>query len=460
MSPLYNPLFLLKILKSYLIDIDRLKHLSEEQLRRFQDKKLRQMVRFAYTVPMYHDLYKKAQVHSSDIRGINDITKLPLISKNKFRSYSKKQIRSSQTKEHHLLTVATSGTSGKKLTLYVDWFDIIMGLFGYLRVLRTYGINWRKDRISIIGDFQPHTAESGYINRGINTRMTPRFLTKNIQWLDTNDPPPKVNQALNSFQPVFIGGYVGMLGHLALLKEQGKAPHLQPQLIASTGAVLDPSLKEYIKTIFQAPVIEAYGATETGPIAYECPSGLYHVLSDLLYLEYHKDGRPVASHQAGHLITTKLYGGGTPIIRYTAINDVVAPDFAAHPCGLAGEHIHRIYGRDDLALYFPEGKALLPASISTIFSKLLYQLKTNKLKDVKITQNSLTDLTIECLFDPTLRTQPPAPKDILTFIKQEFERKLGAEIEITVREVQQLPKKEARISSTVDPQNIDIKQYM
>ena len=41
MNPFYNPFFLLKILKSYLRDIDRLDRFSEEKLHLFQDKQKR-----------------------------------------------------------------------------------------------------------------------------------------------------------------------------------------------------------------------------------------------------------------------------------------------------------------------------------------------------------------------------------------------------------------------------------
>ena len=55
------------VLKSYFFDIDRLRRMNEDQLRRYQDRCLRHMVFFAYTVPLYHDTYKDAGVHPSDI---------------------------------------------------------------------------------------------------------------------------------------------------------------------------------------------------------------------------------------------------------------------------------------------------------------------------------------------------------------------------------------------------------
>ncbi len=60
-----------------------------------------------------------------------------------------------------------------------------------------------------------------------------------------------------------------MLGHLAVLKTQGYGKHVQPKLIASTGALLDPNLKKFIEETFETKVFEVYGATETGPIAYQ-----------------------------------------------------------------------------------------------------------------------------------------------------------------------------------------------
>jgi len=87
MNPFYNPIFLSKIAKAYLFDIQRLKKISDVKLKRYQDHQLKKMVRFAYTVPLYHDKYKKARVHPNDISGIKDLRKLPLISKEDIKQY-------------------------------------------------------------------------------------------------------------------------------------------------------------------------------------------------------------------------------------------------------------------------------------------------------------------------------------------------------------------------------------
>ena len=460
MNQFSNPFFLAKILKRYLIDVDRLDRISEDALRRYQDKQLRRLVRFADTVPLYHDKFKKANLQVTDINGIDDLYKLPCVTKDDFKSYYPDGIISSTVRKDSLIEVSTSGTSGKILPLYVDMLDIVMGLFAYMRTLREYDINIWKDRISIIGDFALHTAESGYITRGVQPRFNLSGFFKNIQWLNTNDEPTTVISKINEFQPDFIGGYVGMLGHLAFLKETGLGQNIAPQCIATTGTVLDPFLKSYIEKIFHSRVFEVYGATESGLIGFQCKHGSFHLMSDLIYAEFVKDGQPVSSGEAGEMIVTKFHGTGTPIIRYNAINDIVAPLDGTCACGKTGGLIKRIYGRNDLALYLPGGRVLLPSSFSEIYSRILYELKTNKVKNSKIIQHDLRTLEIQVVIDETLRSVGPSVQEIFQFIKRGFEEKAGPDVQVTVKEVPFVDTSQGpRIISHVDRATYTITHY-
>ena len=460
MNSVYNPLFISKILKTYLVDIDRLKKLNAEKLRKYQDRHLKKMIKFAYTVPLYHDKYKKAHIHPGDIKGIKDIKKLPVVSKEDIKKYYPNGIISSGTSKDKLIEVSTSGTTGKSLSIFVDTFDIVMGLFGYIRAIKEYGINWRKDRLTIIGDFAPNTAESGYIYKWLQPRLNFDFLFKNIQWLDTNDDPKSIIDKINKFKPDFIGGYVGMLGHLALLKEKGLGKDISPKYIASTGGVLDKYLRQFIENTFDAHLFDTYGTTETGPIAFECNQGGYHVMSDLMYLEFLKNGEPVQSGEPGKLIITKLYGGGTPIIRYDAINDIVAPSYDKCNCHLSGDLIEKIYGREDLSLLLPGGIELLPSSFAEIYSKVFYELKTNKIKDTHIIQHSLSKIEIQIVIDEKLRNEGPTVEQIFSLIRTGFQEKVGPDVKITIKEVKKLEKRVARIVSKLDKSKFKINKYI
>ena len=86
MNPFLNPIIIVKTLKSYLLDPSRTKRLTSEQLKHYQDKTFKKIVKYAYNVPIYNEIYKKAGIHPDDIKGIKDIEKLPFITKNDLRN--------------------------------------------------------------------------------------------------------------------------------------------------------------------------------------------------------------------------------------------------------------------------------------------------------------------------------------------------------------------------------------
>jgi phenylacetate-CoA ligase len=459
MNSFYNPIFISKVLKNYLFNIDRQRRFNDEELSKYQNKNFKKMVQFAYTVPLYHQTYKKAGIHPDDIKSIEDIKKLPTVSKYDFKNYYPDGLVSSKIKKSKLIEVTTSGTTGKSLSIYVDMVEIVNGLFGYIRFLREHDINWRKDKLTIIGDFAPHTAETGYIYKGIQSQFCKNLFLKNIQWLNTNDPPEKVMEEIDKFKPDFLGGYTGMLGHLALLKEKGFGQDVSPRIIASTGSSLSKSLKELIERTFNAQVFESYGSTESGPIAFQCRYGKYHIMSDYVYLEFLKDGESVESREAGKVVLTKLFGNGTPIIRYNAMNDIVAPLYEKCNCGLSGILIDKIYGREDIALYSLDGKILLPSSFGEIFSRILYELKTNKLTDLRVIQHSLTKIEIKVVIDEKLRNVGPSVEELFSFLIRNFKEKLGAGVEIQIKEVDKIDRLKPRIISKVDKTKLNITGY-
>ena len=459
MNPFYNPIFLSKIFNRYLFNINRLTKFNEKELNHFKDKALRNIIRYAYSVPLYHDKYKKAGIHPSNINKIKDIEKLPLITKEDIKKYYPNGIISSKIKKEKLLEISTSGTSGKKLAIYQDMYDVVQWFFNHIRVLREYDINWRKDRLTIIADLAPNTIESGFIMRGLLGNLNTNFF-RNMQWLNTNNKPDELIKEINHFKPDFLGGYPGMLGHLALLKEQGHIEKINPKVIASTGGVLDKNLKKLIEETFDAPIFELYGTTETGIIAFQCRDGHYHVMSDLVHLEFLKDFNPVKSKVPGKLIITKLYGNGTPIIRYNAINDIVAPLYEKIECHIIGDLIDRVYGRDDLSLYFSNGRILPPSSISEIFSRVLYELKTTILKDTKIIQNNMNSIDIELVFKEKQKESNLIIEKIFSIIKKGFQEKVGSDIKIEIKKVDKIHLKMSRIVTKVNKKNFEIKQYI
>ncbi|MFI5932232.1 AMP-binding protein [Actinoplanes sp. NPDC051494] len=119
-------------------------------------------------------------------------------------------------------------------------------------------------------------------------------------------------------------------------------PHLRALFVG--GEPLSPARRDRIAAIWDAPVVEEYGATETGSLAGECPHGRLHLWADRALFEVHdpvtgrigRDGR-------GQLVVTPLYREAMPLLRY-AIEDDVEITYADCPCGWVLPAI-RVLGR-------------------------------------------------------------------------------------------------------------------
>ena len=90
MNPFHNPIFLSWILKTYLLEINRLRKLIEEKLK---------------------------------------IGKLPIVSKEDIKNYYPDGIISSRTPKEKLISISTSGTTGKSLTIFSDMYDVVRWFF-------------------------------------------------------------------------------------------------------------------------------------------------------------------------------------------------------------------------------------------------------------------------------------------------------------------------------------------
>ena len=159
MNPYMNPIFLSRLLKSYIVDINRVWNLSTEKMKLYQDKALRKVIKYAYNFPLYHKKYKKLGINYNDIRGIKDIKKLPLITKNDLRDNYPEGIMPKNFDKDNCFILSTSGSSGKPLFFYYDIFSAIKYVEGYMRILRAYGGNWNKSKIGLVIDTKPGSVE-------------------------------------------------------------------------------------------------------------------------------------------------------------------------------------------------------------------------------------------------------------------------------------------------------------
>jgi phenylacetate-CoA ligase len=442
MNQFINPILLVNIAKSYLSDINRLWKLNYEQLQRYQDKKLRKMIRYAYSVPLYHEIYKENKIHPTDIKGIKDIKKLPLICKDELRrNYPDRIIPKNYNKENGFL-ISTSGSTGKPVFVFNDLFTAIKGLIGFARELKAFGGNWKKSRVALLIDLAPGSVEHASFTKSATPFLKKIMKIDNIKYIHVGEETEFILNELNKFQPEFIGSDPNMLRKLAYLKINGKADEINPSCLFSGGAMLDSYTKTYVKKIFGVNLYDTYGTTEGGPVGFECvESGNYHINSDFVFLEFlDKNDEPVPYGKPGKIVVTKLYGGGTPIIRYTGIEDYVIPIKHEECCGITSDMISHIEGRSIELIITPSGKMIAPLGITAIPAAVMDKFRTYKISQFQIIQHKIDEVEILVVIDEKLRNVGPSVEIILKELKDRFQKEIGEDVNLTIKEVKEIEK--------------------
>jgi len=437
-NPFLNPIFSIKAIKSYLTDIDRLWKISPEKLKQFQDKNFRKAVKYAYTVPLYHNKYKEANIHPNDIRGIDDLYKLPKVSKDDIRNAFPEGVIPRNANHNQLWKIRSSGSTGKPLSFYRDTFGLLKDMIYNIRCFKFVNINWNKDRITGIG---PYYSEDRYDyaiqNAIINNLKFFSSSLNSIQHLSYSQGDiEKKLEEINKYKPDYIIGPPIELKALAALKKKGLGINVKPKVIVTSGGMLDEHTRKYIQDAFDCRLVDMYSSVEMSQAAFQCEEGNYHAFSDFLYFEFlDANGDPVSSGEPGHITMTRFFGKGTPFIRYTGLDDVLTPLYETCPCGLHSQLIKRIDGRRVNQIKSPDGRYITPVYFTRGIDAALQNLNTDKVLQYQIVQQKVDKIDILIVVNEDKRNEPPRIEILIEEIKKEYYKLFGDTFEFDIKEV-------------------------
>jgi len=459
MNPFFNPVFAFKALKYYATGVNRVWKLKPEEIKRYQDKALKRALKYAYLVPLYHRKYKEAGIHPDDIHGIDDLYKLPLITKEDLIKGFPDDIVPHGYKKNKAFLVGTSGSSGRPVMMYKDMEYLVIEALGGVRQLKSYGMNWRKTKITNIGDFSiPKTTDEECLRKGLLKNLSTFFSLNNYQNLYTGEEAKNLLKKMDEFKPELIIGYTSVLMGIATLKRKGLGKNVNPKYVVSSGEVLDEYSRNYMQEAFGTNVFNLYATTEGGTIAFECLEGSFHINSDFVHVEIlDKNGQPVNEGEFGSIVITRLYPGGTPIIRYTGLNDIASLDSEHCTCGMNTPLLKNLEGRKRDAIILPDGRIFPPATIPMPLAEAAGKYGTYQIKRFQFVQKALDDIEIRIEIDEEERNKGIDVEKLLDEIRRNYEKLAGEGVKIEVKEVKEVEKPEGATSPPLIISKIDKK---
>ncbi len=459
MNPFLNPIFTAKILFHYLTGVNRAWKYKPEEMKKYQNKAFKKTIKYAYKVPIYRKKYKNAGIHPDDIKGIDDLKKLPLMSKEELIAGFPDEIIPKNYDRNKAYLVGTSGSSGRPVQMYKDMEYISIEALAGVRILKAYNMSWRKTKITNIGDFSiPRTTDEECLRKGLLGNLSAFFSLDNYQNLYAGEKAKNLVKKMEEFKPELLIGYTSVLIGIATLKRKGMGKKIEPKYIISSGEVLDDYSRNYIQEAFNAKVLNLYATTEGGTIAFECLKGNFHINSDFVFVEIlDKNGEPVDEGEFGSIVITRLYPGGTPIIRYTGLNDIASYTCSYCDCGMHTPLLKELMGRKKDAIVLADGRIFPPATIPMPLAEATRKYNTYQIKRFQFVQKSLDDIEIRIEIDEEQRNKNVSVEKLMEEIKENYTKFLGNGINVEIKEVKEVEKPENAISPPLIISKLDKK---
>jgi len=149
-----------------------------------------------------------------------------------------------------------------------------------------------------------------------------------------------------------------------------------------------PHHQDLFDKVFKCPVVDEYGSSENGIIAFQCKEGSMHVMADHLAVEFVDEaGQRVKPGELGRIVITDLNGYAMPLIRYE-IGDMGRYTEQACSCGVTLPVMDIIEGRKEDFIRTREGKLIHAAY-------LCYTLKDDAVHEFKMYQKDLNRFLVQ-----------------------------------------------------------------
>lgn len=383
---------------------------SLDEVKEYQYRKLRELVNIAYYyTEFYKEKYDKASFHPNDLKNLDDISKIPLLTKDEVRHHSEKMV-DKRFDVKSLYKSYTSGTTGKALELYQDkktgsreWASIC---YQWERV----GYKVGDGRIELRGFIQD--------NRDYIYLPDERILRINIIKMSHRN----INKIMKKIKQVnfkFIHGYPSAVFKFAKIIEENKINY-NPEAIMMASEILYDWQIQVIDRVFYCKKIIHYGQAEKVALGAWTSERNYSFIPSYGILEYDKNSK--------ELIATGFLNEVMPLIRYQLTDTVESfSDNLIEKTNILYPVIDDVGGREEDYTYDDKNNLIPPAVVTFPFKQLKF------INAAKIIQNDINDfeLVLESNYNKdNIKLQQEVSELVLDF-KKLYGNKASFKINVT-----------------------------
>ncbi len=367
--------------------------MDEEQIRDMQYRKVASLLEHAYrNVPYYRNKFSEIGFHPGDFKSLADLSLLPILTKEMVRDSAEDFIAENYRRKH-LVTGATSGTTGVSLTLKMDSRLIHLERAFALRQYRWAGLPKRGGRCALLRGDMIVPAEQ---NRPPFWRYDAwdREMWFSAYHVSEASMPYYLNE-LERFDPHIIFAYPSAAYGLSqFAAEAGRKPQNRSLrgVVTSSETFLDFERRK-VAEIFGSKIFDWYGQFERVIFIGTCEAGKYHVFPDYGFAEFLPAGVDEDGIEHHEVVGTGFLNRVMPLIRYRTGDTVTLPERdAACGCGRHFPQVSSIIGRSDDAIVTPDGRRL--STLAHVFKSI------PGIRRAQIVQDTIDTLTVRIVRGP------------------------------------------------------------
>jgi len=392
-----------------------------EQIKQLQLVRLQSLLSYAdKNVPYYKQLFKK-QDFDVEIQSLDDLKKLPFLTKREIRE-NLENLKSSGATD--LMCFNTGGSSGEPLVFFIGNERVSHDVAAKWRATRWWDVDIGDTEVVVWGS--PIELGSQDRVRAMRDKLLRTILLPAFEM--SKEKLDMFITQIQNFKPSMLFGYPSALAHIAKhARAKGIAMNdLGIKVAFVTSERLYDEQRENIESVFGCKVANGYGGRDAGFIAHECPEGGMHITAEDIIVEIvDQAGEVLPFGQVGEIVITHLATKDFPFIRYRT-GDIAVLDEKNCKCGRGLPLIKEIQGRSTDFIIAADGTVMHGLS-------LIYVIRDIQgVENFKITQESI------CLTRVELVVSSGFSETNVAVIRNGISQRLGEDVKVDVELVENI----------------------
>ena len=421
---------------------------SREQIKAWQDERLVKQVQHVWdNVPYYRKKMEAKGVTPADIKGVDDLHKLPFVTKSDLREAYPFGLMGKPMKDCVRIH-STSGTTGKRVVAFYTQHDIDLWEDCCARAITAAG-GTNEDVCHVAYGYGLFTGGAGL--HGGSHKVG--CLTVPISSGNTERQIGFIKD-LNSTILCCTPSYAAYLGES--MKEMGMGPDDIPLKAGIFGAeAWSEEMRHDIENTLGIKAYDIYGLTElSGPgVAFECSAqdGMHinedHFIAEIIDPNT-EEVLPLGSK--GELVFTSITKEAFPLLRYRT-RDICQLNYEPCPCGRTHVKMCKPMGRSDDMLII-RGVNVFPSQIETVLLNNGYAANYQIIVD-RVNHTDTLDVQVEMtpeMFTDNLGEIAKRQKDLVDGLRS----MLGLAAKVTLVAPKSIVRSEGKAVRVIDKRKI------